>query len=155
MPDELRAQMGRCRQLIDAVGIPIYELEGYEADDLLGALSVQAAEQGIDTFLVSLDSDIAQLVQPGVHLWMYRPYQRDSVVYLTEEDVEGRYGVRPRQMPDLKALKGDVSDNIPGVPGVGEKTAIRLVQEFGSVEGLYDRINEVEPAKLREALAAA
>lgn len=150
--EEFRRQMARCRQLIEAFGIPIYELEGFEADDLLGALSRQAAEQGIDTFLVSMDSDIAQLVRPGVHLWMYRPYQRDSVIYLTPEDVKARYGVLPEQMPDLKALKGDVSDNIPGVPGVGEKTAIKLIEQFGSVEALIEHLDEIQPPRLQQAL---
>jgi len=153
--EEFRRQMKRCLQLIDTFGIPTCELENYEADDLLGTLSIQAAEQGVDTFLVSMDSDIAQLVRPGVHLWMYRPYQRDSVVYVSDEDVEKRYGVLPRQMPDLKALKGDTSDNIPGVPGVGDKTAIRLVKQFGSIEAMYERIDEVEQPKLREGLRAA
>ncbi len=156
MPDEEREEFGRqlrrCRQLIETFGIPMYELEGYEADDILGTLSVQAAEREIDTYLVSMDSDIAQLVRPGVHLWMYRPYQRDSVVFVTEDDVAGRYGVQPEQMPDLKALKGDVSDNIAGVPGIGDKTAIRLVQEFGSVEHLLERIGEVKPAKTQESI---
>ncbi|MBI1886500.1 MAG: DNA polymerase I [Chloroflexi bacterium] len=155
MPDDLRQQMARCRELIETLGVPIFEHEGYEADDILGSLAVQAAGQGMDTFLVSLDSDIAQLVGPGVHLWMYRPYQRDSVVYLTPEDVQKRYGVLPEQMPDLKALKGDASDNIAGVAGVGEKTAVKLVQEFGSVEGLYENIDRVEPPRLRDALKAA
>ena len=154
MPDELRAQMGRCRQLIEAFGIPIYELADYEADDLLGTLSRQAAEQGVDTTLVSLDSDIAQLVGPGVQLWMYRPYQRDYVLYLTDDDVAERYGVMPNQMPDLKALKGDASDNIAGVPGVGEKTAIRLIQEFGSVEAILERIDDVQPARIEGAIRA-
>ncbi len=152
MPDDLRAQLDRCREVIEAFGFPIYEDEEYEADDLLGALSAQAAEQGVETYLVSLDSDIAQLVRPGVRLWMYRPYQRDSVVYESAEDVRKRYGVLPEQMPDLKALKGDVSDNIAGVPGVGDKTAARLVEEFGSIEKLYDRIEEVAPPRLRDTL---
>jgi len=151
-PDELRDQMQRCRQLIEAFGIPIYEHEGYEADDILGTLARQAAEMGVETYLVSLDSDIAQLVRPGVHLWLYRPYQRDSVVYATPEDVQRRYGVLPHQMPDLKALKGDPTDNIPGVPGVGEKTAVRLIQQFGSIEAIYENLEQVEPPKLREAL---
>jgi len=120
MPDELRAQLGRCREVIEALGFPIYEHEDYEADDLLGTLSAQAAEEGVETYLVSLDSDIAQLVRPGVRLWMYRPYQRDSVVYETAEQIKERYGVLPEQIPDLKALKGDASDNIAGVPGVGD-----------------------------------
>ncbi|MGQ9572458.1 MAG: DNA polymerase I [Dehalococcoidia bacterium] len=154
MAEELRAQIGRCRELIQAFGIPIYELEGYEADDLLGTLARQAVEQGIETYLVSLDSDIAQLVQPGVHLFMLRPYQRDTVIYEDAEDVRQRYGVSPQQMADLKGLKGDASDNIPGVPGVGDKTAIKLIEQYGSVEGVLEHVDEVEPERLREALRA-
>ena len=152
MPDDLRVQIDRCRELIEAFDIPIYELEHYEADDVLGALARQATEQGVETYVVSLDSDIAQLVQPDVHLYMYRPYQRDSVIYETPEDVRERYGVWPQQMPDLKGLKGDTSDNIPGVPGVGDKTAVKLIQEFGSVEGVLEHIDEIGPERLREAL---
>jgi DNA polymerase-1 len=152
MPDELRAQMGRVRELIDSFGIPTYELEGYEADDLLGALSLQAAEEGIDTYLVTLDSDIAQLVRPGVHLWMYRPYQRDSVIYANEGDVANRYGVPPGRMADLKALKGDASDNIAGVPGIGDKTAVKLLRQFDGIDAIYERINEVTPPRLQTAL---
>jgi DNA polymerase-1 len=152
MPDDLRSQLDRCREMIEAFGLPIYEHEGYEADDLLGTLAAQAAEEGVETYLVSLDSDIAQLVRPGVRLWMYRPYQRDSVLYETAEDVKARYGVLPEQVPDLKALKGDVSDNIAGVPGVGDKTAARLIDQFASVENLFDRIDEVTPPKLQQTL---
>jgi DNA polymerase-1 len=152
MPDDLRVQIERCRELIEAFSVPIYELEHYEADDALGALARQAAEQGVETYLVSLDSDIAQLVQPNVHLYMYRPYQRDSVVYETPEDIQQRYGVWPQQMPDLKGLKGDTSDNIPGVPGIGDKTAVKLIQQFGSVEGVLEHVDEVEPERLRETL---
>ncbi len=152
MPEDLRAQIGRCREVIETFGIPIYELEGFEADDVLGTLARQAAEQGIETYLVSLDSDIAQLVQPGVHLFMFRPYQRDTVIYEDAEDVHQRYGVRPQQMTDLKGLKGDPSDNIPGVPGVGDKTAVKLIQQYGGVEGVLEHIDEVEPERLREAL---
>ena len=159
MPEEEREefsrQMKRCRQVIETFGMPIFELEGYEADDIMGGLSVQAAREGMDTFLVSMDSDIAQLVGDGVHLWMYRPYQRDSVIYLTGQDVLERYGVLPEQMADLKALKGDTSDNIRGVPGVGDKTAIKLVQQFGSVEAMLDRVDEVQPEKLQGAVRAA
>ena len=152
MPDDLRSQLGRCRQMIETFGFPIYEDEEFEADDLLGTLSAQASEQGVETYLVSLDSDIAQLVRPGVRLWMYRPYQRDSVVYETAEQIKERYGVLPEQIPDLKALKGDTSDNIAGVPGVGDKTAVRLLDQFGTVEELYERIDEVTPPKLQEKL---
>src|SRR5438093_7163621 len=121
----------------------------------MGALSVQAATEGIDAFLVSMDSDIAQLVTPEVHLWMYRPYQRDSVIYTKPEDVLERYGVLPEQIADLKALKGDTSDNIPGIPGVGEKTAVKLVEQFGSVEPMLHNIDAVEQPKLQAAVREA
>jgi DNA polymerase-1 len=153
MKDEERAEFGRqmerCRQLIETFGMPIYELEGFEADDLMGTLSAQAAAEGVDTYLVSMDSDIAQLVRDGVHMWMYRPYQRDSIIFKDAADVKERYGVLPSQIADLKALKGDTSDNIPGIPGVGDKTAIKLVDQFGSVEKLLDHIDDVTPAKLQ------
>ncbi len=152
MPDDLRSQLDRCRQMIETFGFPIYEDEEFEADDLLGTLSAQASERGVETYLVSLDSDIAQLVRPGVRLWMYRPYQHDSVIYETAEQIKERYGVLPEQIPDLKALKGDASDNIAGVPGVGDKTAVRLLDQFGTVEELYERIDEVTPPKLQEKL---
>lgn len=150
-PPSLRQQVARCRELIHAFGIPIYEVAGYEADDVLGALAQQAAELGVETYLVSLDSDIAQLVRPGVKLYMYRPYQQDVVIY-DEEGVRARYGVEPRQIPDVKALRGDASDNIPGVPGIGEKTAVRLIQQFGSVEALYEHLDAVAPPKLAQSL---
>ena len=153
--EEFSRQMKRCREVIETFGMPIYELAGFEADDLMGTLSVQGAKEGIETYLVSMDSDIAQLVTPEVHMWMYRPYQRDSVIFKGPEDVRERYGVLPEQIADLKALKGDTSDNIPGIPGVGEKTAIKLVQQFGSVEAMLDNIDAIEPAKLQAAVREA
>jgi DNA polymerase-1 len=159
MPDEereeFRRQFDRTRELIETFGIPMYELEGFEADDLMGTLSRQSANEGFDTYLVSMDSDIAQLVAPDVHMWMYRPYQRDSIMFKGPEDVVDRYGVLPEQMADLKALKGDTSDNIPGVPGVGDKTAIKLVNQFGSVEAMLDRVDEVQPEKLQAGVREA
>lgn len=148
---DLRSQFERCRQIVKAFNIPIYEAEGWEADDVLGTLADQARDKGVEIFLVSLDSDIAQLVDPDVKLFMYRLYQRDTVIY-DEAGVETRYGVRPPQIADLKALKGDSSDNIPGIPGVGEKTAAKLIQQFGSVEALYENLSLVQPAKLQAPL---
>ncbi|MFQ5426537.1 MAG: DNA polymerase I, partial [Gaiellales bacterium] len=127
----------------------------FEADDVLGTLSAQAADQGIETYLVSMDSDIAQLVNGKVRLWMYRPYQRDSVIYETPADVEERYGVPPGKMTDLKALKGDASDNIPGVKGVGDKTALKLIREFGSAEGVLEHLDDVSPARIQNAIREA
>ena len=159
MPDEEREefnrQMVRCRELIDAFGIPTFEVEGFEADDVLGTLSAQAAEQSIETYLVSMDSDIAQLVNDKVRLWMYRPYQRDSVIYETPADVEERYGVPPDRIADLKSLKGDTSDNIPGIKGVGDKTAIKLIQAFGTAEGVLEHLDDVTPAKIQNAIREA
>jgi DNA polymerase-1 len=147
--EEFNRQMKRCREVIEAFGMPIYELPGFEADDLMGTISTQAAAERIDTYLVSMDSDIAQLVGGDVHLWMYRPYQRDSVIFKDAADVKGRYGVLPEQMTDLKALKGDTSDNIAGIPGVGDKTAIKLVDQFGSVESMLEHVDEVKPPKIQ------
>ncbi|HZU75402.1 MAG TPA: 5'-3' exonuclease H3TH domain-containing protein, partial [Dehalococcoidia bacterium] len=151
MPSDLRSQIARVRELIQAFNIPIYEADGFEADDVLGTLAAQAVEQGITTYLVTLDSDILQLVRPGVFCFMYRLFQRDIVTYDVQGVIE-RYGVPPERIPDLKGLKGDTSDNIPGVPGIGEKTAVKLLQAFGSVDGIFEHLDEVQPAKTRELL---
>jgi DNA polymerase-1 len=150
-PEDLHQQVARCEELVEAFNIPICRVEGYEADDVLGTLARQASAQGLETCLVTLDSDIVQLVRPGVHVYMYRPFQRDTVIY-DEERARERYGVEPGQLPDLKGLMGDVSDNIPGVPDVGKVKATKLVQQFGSVENLYEHLEEVQPEKLRDNL---
>ena len=152
-PDDLVRQMDRVREVIDAFNLPVYMVEGYEADDLLGALATQADERGIETYLVTLDSDIIQLIRPHVRVFMFRPYvkQQPAVIYDAERARE-HYGVRPEQMPDFKALKGDPSDNIPGVPGIGEVTARRLLEQFPTVEAMYDHLDQV-PEKVREKLA--
>ncbi|MDY6916584.1 MAG: 5'-3' exonuclease H3TH domain-containing protein [Chloroflexota bacterium] len=152
-PDELRVQFARVHQTVDAFNIPNYEVEGFEADDILGALSSQASAQGIDTIIVTGDLDTLQLVSPAVRVLTPRPGRTFSDTILYDEDaVAEKYGIVPSQVPDLKGLKGDPSDNIPGVSGVGEKTAAKLIQQFGSVEGLYRHIDEVSPAKLQQRL---
>lgn len=151
MPDDLRRQLDRVRELIDAFGIPVYELPGYEADDVLGTLACQAADRGIETYVVTLDTDLIQLVRPHLRVYMFRPYQRDTVTY-DEERVRERYGFDPPLMADFKGLKGDASDNIPGVPGIGEKTAQKLIEQFGPIERIYEHLDEVIPEKLRETL---
>ena len=150
-PDDLISQFARVEELIQSFNIPMYSLDGFEADDMLAALAKQAQAQQIETYLVTLDSDILQLVRPGVFVYMYRLYQRDTVIY-DEEGVLGRYDLLPRQIPDLKALKGDTSDNIPGVPGIGEKTAVKLLQKYENVEGLYAHLDEVTPMRTRDLL---
>jgi DNA polymerase I len=151
MPDDLRAQFPIVRELVTMMGMPIVELEGYEADDVIGALALQASAEGIDTYIVSGDLDGLQLVNDHIRLFTTRMGVANTVIY-DEARVAERYGLRPDQMLDYKALKGDTSDNLPGVPGVGEKTAVSLLQQFGTLDALYEHLDEVK-GKLRERLA--
>ena len=152
-PDELVNQLGRVRQLVETFHIPIFELDGYEADDVLGTLSHQADQQDIDTIIVTGDADTMQLVSPRVKVFYPRPGRNfsDTMLY-DEEAVMQKYGVKPEQIADFKALKGDASDNIPGVLGIGEKTAAKLIQQFGSIDQIYTHIGEVAPSKLQDLL---
>ena len=152
-PDDLIPQFERVRQLLDAFGIPLVEKKGYEADDVLGTLSCQALEAGLDVVIVTLDNDMVQLVQPGVRVYMYRPYQRDYIMYDTET-VRERFGFEPRQMIEYKALVGDTSDNIPGVKGIGEKGAKALIEQYGSLDVMLAHLEEIEPKRTRTALEA-
>jgi len=152
-PDELVNQLGRVRQLVEAFHIPIFELDGYEADDVLGTLSHQASQQGIDTIIVTGDADTMQLVSPRVKVLYPKPRGTFSDTMLYDEAaVIQKYGVKPEHIADLKALKGDPSDNIPGVPGIGDKTAVKLIQQFGTIDQIYAHIDEVTPPKLRDKL---
>ena len=143
MPDELRTQMDRVREVVETLDIPIYEQEGYEADDLLGALARQAGEEDVDTLIVTGDMDLLQLVDEHTRVLTSRWRFSDIVIY----DVEGvkeRYDdLGPGQLVDYKALMGDKSDNIPGVYGVGEKTATKLLRKYGSLDEIYEHLDEV------------
>ena len=151
-PPELPPQFHRIRQLMEAFRVPIFEVEGYEADDIIGTLCREAEEQKMETIILTGDTDTFQLVSPWVRVALHHNIQ-DRKIY-DENEIRARYGgLTPAQQPDLKALKGDPSDNIPGVPGVGEKTAVKLVAEFGgSLEAIYENIDRVSPPKVREAL---
>lgn len=153
MPSELAAQFDRVRELVTALNIPIFEMDGYEADDILGTLSSQASSQGIDSIIVTGDTDALQLVSSQVRVLTPGRTLSDVTLY-DESAVQQKYGIMPQQIPDLKGLKGDASDNIPGVPGVGEKTATKLLQQLGSIEDIYQRVEEVTPVKLRQTLIA-
>lgn len=150
-PDELKSQIRKVHQLVQAFHIPVFEIDGFEADDVLGTLGKQADEQGIETVIVTGDNDMLQAVLPRVKILAPRRSFTDTVLY-GEEAVEQKYGIKPEQLADLKALAGDVSDNIPGVPGVGDKTATRLLQKYGSLQGIYDHLEQITPAKLQELL---
>jgi DNA polymerase-1 len=151
-PDDLRCQFGRIQQMTEALGIPIYILENYEADDLLGTLSAQASQLGLETIIVTGDSDTFQLVSPDVKI--LTPQRSLGDVQLYDGDaIRERYGLAPEQLGDLKALMGDSSDNIPGVKGVGLKTATALLKEYGTLEAVYAHLDEVKPAHVRAKLA--
>jgi len=150
-PQELIDQIKRVHQVAEKFHIPIFEVDGFEADDVLGTLSWQASEQGVETIIVSGDNDMLQLVSPTVSTFIPRR-SFDATVLYNEEAVKQKYGVEPKVIPDLKALAGDISDNIPGIPGVGEKTAAKLLQQFGGVEGIYAHIDDVMPSKLQATL---
>jgi len=152
-PDELVGQLGRVRQMVEAFHIPIFELDGYEADDLLGALSQQASGQDVATIIVTGDADAMQLVSPRVKVLYPKPRRSFSDTMLYDEAaVSQKYGVKPEHIADLKALKGDPSDNIPGVSGIGDKTAVKLIQQFGTIDQIYAHIDEVTPSKLQTLL---
>jgi len=154
-PVELKAQFGRVKELVQAFRISIFELPGFEADDVIGALARQASARGIETLIVTGDTDTFQLISPSVKVLYPRPQRSfsDTIIY-DEDAVREKYGIGPSQLPDFKGLQGDTSDNIPGVPGIGEKTALKLVQQFGSLEAALEHIEEVEPLRLRETLRA-
>ncbi|MGC8857321.1 MAG: DNA polymerase I, partial [Anaerolineae bacterium] len=141
MPDDLSPQIERIRQLVDAFNIPRLEMEGYEADDVLGSIARQVAEQGLGTKIITGDRDLLQLVNERTAVYL----AGDDQTYITSEDVIRKLGVRPDQVVDYKALVGDKSDNIPGVPGVGEKTAIALLQKYDTLDNIYAHLEEIEP----------
>jgi DNA polymerase-1 len=150
-PEELKSQIKKVHQLVEAFHIPVFEIDGFEADDVLGTLSKQADEQGVETIIVTGDEDMLQVVLPRVKALALRPTLIDTILY-DEQAVEQKYGIKPEQLADLKALAGDVSDNIPGLPGVGEKTATKLLQQYGSLQGIYDHIEDITPGKLQNTL---
>ena len=123
-PEELKNQIKRVHQLVNTFHIPIFEIDSFEADDVLGTLSKQASEQGIETIIATGDNDMFQVVAPKVKALAPRRTFNDTILY-DEEAVKQKYGIKPEQITDFKALVCDASDNIPGVPGIGEKTAQR------------------------------
>jgi DNA polymerase-1 len=149
MPDDLRDQFPKVRELIEAFRIPIHQLEGWEADDLIGTLSQQAEARGLQTTIVSGDLDMLQLVSEQTSLLTTRGGVQQTVIY-DPAAVHDRYGLTPAQMIDFKALKGDTTDNIPGIPGVGDKTAAKLLIDYGSLDAMYAQVDRVAPEKLRQ-----
>jgi len=152
-PPELSPQFPLTRDIVRAFGIPIYEVQGVEADDVIGTLARQAREQGLHSTIVTGDLDALQLVNEDVFVLTSKRGVSETILY-TPDRVRERYGLEPIQTVDLKGLVGDVSDNIPGIRGIGEKTAIKLIQEFGSVESLVENRARVAPPKIQKLLDA-
>jgi DNA polymerase I len=146
MPDLLREQFPHFRPIVEAFGYQNLEFEGWEADDVIATLATHADEAGVKTCVVSTDRDAFQLVSENVCLMMTPRGVADVQVY-TPERVEARYGIRPEQIPDFIGLKGDTSDNIPGIPGIGDKTAGQLVAQYGSLEAVVEHAAELSPAR--------
>ena len=145
MPDDLRDQFPKVREVVKALRIPVYEMQGYEADDVIGTITQQLdGRDDLETTIVTVDLDMLQLVTPRVRLMTTRSGVENTVMYDVAK-IDERFGLRPDQMVDYKALKGDPSDNIPGVPGVGEKTAAKLIRDFGDLDSLLSRLDEVTP----------
>src|SRR5512139_1154108 len=153
MPDELSPQIERIMQLVQAFGIPAITAESYEADDILGTLAKRAARDDIEAIIVTGDSDAFQLIEPNIKVFTSGRMYQDTVLY-DEASIRERYGLTPQQLIDFKALKGDTSDNVPGVKGIGEKGATQLLQQYGSVENIYKHLADVAPARAKSALEA-
>ncbi|TEU16587.1 MAG: DNA polymerase I [Anaerolineales bacterium] len=151
MPEELATQLQRINEMVKAFNIPIFTAEGYEADDVLGTLARQASQQGVGTLIVTGDTDTFQLIDENTQVLTSRRRYSDTVIY-DETGIQERYGLKPRQIIDYKGLVGDSSDNIPGVRGVGKKTATQLLQKYGSIEAIYEHLDEVESPRFRKAL---
>jgi DNA polymerase-1 len=152
-PDEFRQQLPLIKEVLDTLGVRTIAIEGHEADDAIATLALRAVEQGMEAVIVTADRDFFQIVRPGIRVMFNRKGISDIVDY-DEAAVEERFGLPPEKYLDYVALKGDPSDNIPGVPGVGEKTASRLVQEHGSVEAVLANADSLKP-KLSESIKAA
>ena len=151
-PDDLRPQFALIREVLACLGICVLEQEGYEGDDIIGTLARRTAADGYAVDVVTGDRDALQLVTDDVTVYLTKK-GITNMLAVTPAVMESEYGYTPAQVIDMKALMGDTADNIPGVPGVGEKTALKLISQFGSVHGVYEHLDEVKGKKLQEKLA--
>ncbi|MGD8321733.1 MAG: DNA polymerase I [Gemmatimonadota bacterium] len=154
MPDDLRASIRRVRDVVEGFHDAVVELDGYEADDVIGTLAVKAEAEGLEAVIVSGDKDLYQLVRPGIHLLNPGRGGPNGVAaeWVAEENASDKFGIPPSQVVDYLALVGDSSDNVPGAPGIGPKTAVKLLEEFGSLEAMLERTDELTPPRARKSL---
>ena len=153
MPEELREQVPLIKEMLGAMNVNIVTLEGYEADDILGTLARRSEEKGMDVTILSGDRDLLQLATDKVMIRLPRTVRGKTTIedFHTEQVIE-KYQMTPPQIIDLKALMGDSSDNIPGIPGVGEKTATKIIGQFGTIENAHDHLEEIKPNRAKESL---
>jgi len=154
MPDELAASLPRIREMVEGFHDPVVEVDGYEADDVIGTLAFQARDAGLEAVIVSGDKDLYQLVGPGIHL--LNPGRGGptgvEAEWVSEANADEKFGIPPDRIPDYLALIGDSSDNVPGAPGVGPKTAVKLLKDFGKLEEILARAGEISGKRARESL---
>jgi DNA polymerase I len=151
VPEDLVKNLPFIRCMLDAMQIAHLQLDGYEADDLIGRLAIDQSALGMDVYIMSSDKDLAQLVRPGI--WMYKPaFMGNPPQILDSEGIYASYGVRPEQIPDFLGLKGDSVDNIPGVPKIGDKTALELLATYGTLENVLENAEKIEKKSIRETL---
>ncbi len=148
MPEDLRRQIPLIKEVVSAFNIPIFELEGYEADDILATVAKKTEEEAREVFILTSDKDMLQLVNSNIRV--FSPSKKGLIYDVNK--VRELFGVDPEQMPDVLALWGDSSDNIPGVAGIGRKTAIKLIQKFGNLENLLHNLDQVSNQRQRENL---
>ena len=148
-PPDFYVQIPLLHELLQAFGWPLYELDDYEADDIMGTLAVQATARGIDTQLITSDLDMLQLIDKGVHVYALKKGLSNIELFRPETFIL-KYGITPSQFLDLKALKGDSSDNIPGVPGIGEKGALELLKEYKTLDNIYDNLGLLKDSTRRK-----
>ena len=152
-PEDIKLSVPLIKQILEALHIPILQVDGFEADDIIGTVATRFGADGIETFMLTPDKDYGQLIGPNVY--MYRPKHGGGYETLGEKEVESKYGIpTPAQVIDILALMGDTADNFPGCPGVGEKTAAKLISQFGSIDNMLAHTNEIK-GKLREKVEAA
>src|SRR5690606_36791318 len=144
-PPDFYEQIPILHELLDAFGWPMYEIDDYEADDIMGAFALEAEAKGIETCLLTSDLDALQLLSPHTKLYALKN-GLSNIEEFDPQSFEAKYGIRVDQFLDLKSLKGDSSDNLPGVPGVGEKTAVSLLQEFDTLENIYENLDSIKPS---------
>jgi len=150
-PDELYAQIPRTKEVLNVFGIPVFEKEGFEADDIIGTIAKKYTNKEIDILIITGDLDTLQLIDDNIRVYTMKRGLNDTIIY-GEKEVEARYGLKVSQMIDYKALRGDPSDNIPGVKGIGEITATSLLKEFKTLENLYKNVEKVKSKNILEKL---